>query len=193
MLFPAWATFYEIVGSASGALAGLMFVVIALVADARGATEAQLDAFGTPTVIHFGAALLLSALSAAPWPGLTSYMAALALYGATGCGYMILVVLRTRRLTEYAAVFEDWLFHALLPMVSYSAVLIAAVGLRRATTLSLFTIGGAALLLLFAGIHNAWDTVTYILVSRWQARHRSPGSPGRPREAHDDDREQRSL
>jgi hypothetical protein len=193
MLFPAWAVFYEIVGSASGALAGLMFVVIALVADSRGATEAQLDAFGTPTVIHFGAALLLSALSAAPWPGPLSYRSALALYGATGVGYMIVVVRRTRQLTEYAAVFEDWLFHALLPLVAYSAVLIAAVGLRRATTLSLFTIGGAALLLLFAGIHNAWDTVTYILVSRWQARRRSPGSPDRHREAHDDAREERPL
>src|SRR5215467_8582766 len=109
MLFPAWAIFYEIVGSASGALAGLMFVVIALVADSRGATEAQLDAFGTPTVIHFGAALLLSALSAAPWPGPLSYRSALALYGAAGVGYMIVVVRRTRQLTEYAAVFEDWL------------------------------------------------------------------------------------
>jgi hypothetical protein len=190
MLFPAWETFYEIVGSASGALAGLMFVVIALVADAHGATESQLDAFGTPTVIHFGAALLLSALSAAPWPGLTSFRAALALYGATGFAYMVAVARRTRRLTEYAAVFEDWLFHAVLPLVAYLGVLIAATGVRRATTLSLFTIGAAALLLLFVGIHNAWDTVTYILVSRWQARRRSPG---RHRESDDDAREERSL
>jgi hypothetical protein len=189
MLFPAWATFYEIVGSASGALAGLMFVVIALVADARGATESQLDAFGTPTVIHFGAALMLSALSAAPWPGLTSFRAALALYGATGFAYMVVVVRRTRRLTEYEAVLEDWLFHAALPLVAYLGVLIGAAAVRRATTLSLFAIGAAALLLLFVGIHNAWDTVTYILVSRWQARR----SPGRHRESHDDAGEERSL
>src|SRR5215471_13592348 len=138
MLFPAWEIFYEIVGSASGALAGLMFVVMALVADSRGATESQLDAFGTPTVIHFGAALLLSALSAAPWPGLTSFRTSLALYGTTGFTYMVIVVRRTRRLTEYSAVFEDWLFHAVLPLASYVAVLIAAVGLPRASTLSLF-------------------------------------------------------
>src|SRR5215831_1654328 len=119
MLFPAWEIFYEIVGSASGALAGLMFVVMALVSDARGATESQLDAFGTPTVIHFGAALLLSALSAAPWPGLMS----LGLYGAIGFAYMIVVVRRTRRLTEYSAVLEDWLFHAVLPLAAYLSVL----------------------------------------------------------------------
>jgi hypothetical protein len=187
VLFPAWVTFYEIVGSASGALAGLMFVVIAIVADARGATESQLAAFGTPTVIHFGAALLLAAVSAAPWPGLTSFRVALALYGATGLTYMIVVVRRTSRLTEYAAVFEDWLFHAVLPLAAYGAVLIATLGLRRATTLSLFAIGGAALLLLFAGVHNAWDTVTYILARRWQAHRDRHG------ESHDDSRQERPL
>jgi hypothetical protein len=187
VLFHEWETFYEIVGSASGALAGLMFVVIALVADARGATESQLDAFGTPTVIHFGAALLLSALSAAPWPGPTSFRASLALYGVTGFAYMIVVVRRTRRLTEYAAVFEDWLFHAFLPLAAYGAVVIAAIGLPHATVVSLFAIGGAALLLLFVGVHNAWDTVTYILINRWQVRR------GRPRESHDDAREERPL
>ena len=186
MLFPAWAIFYEIVGSASGALAGLMFVVIALISDARGATESQLDAFGTPTVMHFGAALLLSALSAAPWPGLTSFRISLALYGAIGLVYMIVVVRRTRRLTEYSAVFEDWLFHAVLPLAAYLSVLVAAVGLPHVGTLSLFAVGAAALLLLFIGVHNAWDTVTYILINRWQAR-------GRHQQSRDDAREERPL
>jgi hypothetical protein len=34
---------------------------------------------------------------------------------------------------------------------------------------ALFVIGATALLLLFIGIHNAWDTVTYVAVERWQA------------------------
>jgi hypothetical protein len=187
VLFPAWETFYEIVGSASGALAGLMFVVIAIISDARRATESTLDAFGTPTVIHFGAALLLSALSAAPWPGPTAYRISLALYGAIGFAYMIIVVRRARRVTEYAPVFEDWLFHAVLPLTAYGAALISALSLRRAPTVSLFAVGSVALLLLFIGIHNAWDTVTYILISRSQARH------DRPRESHDDAREERPL
>ena len=57
MLFPAWETFYVIVGSSAGALTGLMFVVIALVAEFRG-SERQIEAFGTPTVVHFSAPLL---------------------------------------------------------------------------------------------------------------------------------------
>jgi hypothetical protein len=186
LLFPAWETFYVIVGSAAGALTGLMFVVIALVANARTATEPQLDAFGTPTVVHFGAVLLLSALLTAPWPGLLSARISLVLYGTTGVAYMIAVVRRTRRVTEYKPVFEDWLFHAALPLAAYFAVFVAAIGLRRAGTLSLFTIGAAVVLLLFVGVHNAWDTVTYILVSRWTRRGRSGG-------ARDDAREERPL
>jgi hypothetical protein len=187
VLFPAWETFYVIVGSAAGALTGLMFVVIALVADARTASEPQLDAFGTPTVVHFGAALLLSALLAAPWPGLLSASISLALYGGAGLAYMIVVVRRTHRVTGYQPVFEDWLFHAVLPLAAYIAVFIAAIGLRRAGTLSLFAIGSAAVLLLFVGVHNAWDTVTYILVAKWQARR------GRAGGARDDAREERPL
>lgn len=34
----------------------------------------------------------------------------------------------------------------------------------------MFTIGAAVLLLLFIGIHNAWDTVTYIVVERLPER-----------------------
>ena len=51
----AWENFYVILGSSAAALAGLMFVVTALIVDHRG-TEQQLEAFGTPTVVHFGAA-----------------------------------------------------------------------------------------------------------------------------------------
>ena len=35
---------------------------------------------------------------------------------------------------------------------------------------SLFVIGGAALLLLYVGIHNAWDAVVYIAIARRKER-----------------------
>jgi hypothetical protein len=63
-----WDSPYVIFGSASGALIGLQFVVMALVAERLPllrAAEAG-AAFGTPTIVHFSAALLLSALLRAP-------------------------------------------------------------------------------------------------------------------------------
>jgi hypothetical protein len=169
LLFPSWETFYLIVGTSAGALTGLMFVVMALVADIRG-SEQQIEAFGTPTVVHFGAVLLLSVILSAPWPVISALRLALAAFGAAGAVYMLIVLRRARRQTDYKPVFEDWLFHAVLPFLSYFGTLVAAWGLPHRTTPFLFVVGAAAVLLVFIGLHNAWDTVTYVVVARWEAR-----------------------
>jgi hypothetical protein len=177
LLFPEWETFYVIVGSSAGALTGLMFVVIALVADFGGSAR-QIEAFGTPTVVHFSAALLLSAIMSAPWPTMLPARLALAAFGAVATLYMFVVLWRARRQTDYKPVFEDWLFHAALPLAGYVCIVLAASGLPLRTTPLLFVIGAAAALLLFVGIHNAWDTVTYVVVARWERRRgrRDPAS-----------------
>ena len=66
-----WDSFYVIVGSAAGALIGLQFVVMTLVAERpllRIADAA--DAFATPTINHVCATLLLAVLLRAPWHGI---------------------------------------------------------------------------------------------------------------------------
>lgn len=63
-------------------------------------------------------------------------------------------------------VLEDWLWHAIFPLIAYMALAIAAALLRRQPTPCLFTIGATAVFLLFIGIHNAWDAVTYIALTR---------------------------
>src|ERR1700751_2517719 len=63
-----WDNFYVIVGSAAGALIGLQFVVLTLIADRPPAGAEQAGAaFGSPTIVHFGTVLFLSALLHAPW------------------------------------------------------------------------------------------------------------------------------
>ena len=60
-----------IVGSSAGALIGLQFVVLTLVAENPLARSPSLGStFGTPTIIHFSAVLLLSAIVSAPWHGI---------------------------------------------------------------------------------------------------------------------------
>ena len=51
-------------------------------------------------------------------------------------------------------------------MLAYAALVHAGIQLTRACGDALYIVGGAALLLVFIGIHNAWDTVTYVTVER---------------------------
>ena len=59
-----WDSFYVVVGSAAGALIGLQFVVATLIAERPALRVAEAGAaFATPTIVHFGTALLLTALT----------------------------------------------------------------------------------------------------------------------------------
>jgi len=165
--FSAWENFYVIVGSAGGALTGLQFVVIALLTELRKKrTLDQLDAFATPTIVHFCAVLLIGSLLSAPWESLTSAAIALGLVGGVGIIYTALVARRVRHQTDYALVLEDWLFHTALPFVAYAAVLAAGLTVLHHTVDAAFGVAGASLLLLFIGVHNAWDTVTFIATEK---------------------------
>jgi hypothetical protein len=161
----AWQSFYVILGSAAAALTGLQFVVMALVSNSRQTSSMrEVDAFGTPTVVHFCAVLLGSAALSAPWQRLSSAGSTLGVLGAAGILYTLVVMRRARRVTEYKPVLEDWVWHVGLPLIAYMVTAGAAMFLPRDPGPPLFAIAGMALLLLYIGIHNAWDTVTYVAV-----------------------------
>jgi hypothetical protein len=158
-----WENFYVIVGSSAGALIGLQFVVLALIAEmptARADAQAG-DAFSTPSVVHFGVVLLLSAVVSAPWYGIGAVALLWGLVGLGGIAYALIVARRMRVQTAYKPVFEDWLFHVLLPFAAYAMLAGSAFAAYSHARTALFIVGAAALLLLFVGIHNAWDAVTY--------------------------------
>ena len=158
-----WENFYVIVGSSAGALIELQFVVITLIADmpiAHGQGQAG-AAFGTPTIVHFGVVLLLSAIASAPWRTLGSAAVLWGLLGLIGVAYEIIVVRRMQTQTLYKPQLEDWLFHAFLPFAAYATLGGSAYAARSDAGRALFGVAAAALLLLFIGIHNAWDAVTY--------------------------------
>jgi hypothetical protein len=176
--FSAWENFYVIVGSSAAALTGLQFVVIVLGAEINtGSSNTVTRAFGTPTIVHFCAVLLLGAILSAPWPGLASAGTALAACGAVGVLYAAIVIRHTQRQTDYKMVLEDWIWHCTLPLVGYATLLGAALSLTRHPATSLFVIGGTALLLLFVGIHNAWDAVTYIAIDLRQKKEKGEERP----------------
>ena len=158
-----WENFYVIVGSSAGALIGLQFVVITLIASRPiSQVEAQAgSAFATPSVVHFGLVLLLSAIASAPWDEITVVAVLWGLLGLGGVTYVVIAARRMRKQSAYRPVFEDWLFHVLLPFAAYAALAVSAFTAPYYARPALFLVGASALVLLSIGIHNPWDAVTY--------------------------------
>jgi len=169
-----WESFYVIVGSSAAALTGLQFVVVVLSAEARVGSAHTTRAFGTPTVVHFCAVLLVSAVLSAPWHTLSTPSLALGACGLAGLIYGAVVLSHLRRQTDYVPVIEDWIWYAVLPLVAYAGLVTSATELRAHPVPSLFLAGATALLLLFIGIHNAWDAVTYIAHGRPSSEEQRP-------------------
>jgi hypothetical protein len=69
---------------------------------------------------------------------------------------------------EGIAIMEDWIWHIILPLLAYAALVAAAPAVVRDPLPALFVISAASVLLLFIGIHNAWDTVTYLVTDEQQ-------------------------
>ena len=93
-----WENFYVIVGSSAGALIGLQFVVLTLIANrpvVRGEAQAG-AAFSTPSVVHFGVVLLLSAVISAPWGGVGAVAVLCGGVGLCGIVYSVVVARRMR-------------------------------------------------------------------------------------------------
>ncbi len=157
-----WENFYVIVGSSAGALIGLQFVVLALIAEKPPLRAEEAGAaFSTPSVVHFGVVLLLSAIVSAPWNAIVVVAIVWGVVGVSGIFYEVVVARRMRVQNTYKPVFEDWLFHVLLPIAAYAMLTVSAFWAQSHARPALFVVGGATVLLLFVGIHNAWDAITY--------------------------------
>lgn len=165
-----WQNFYIIAGTAAATLTGLMFVVITLTAgiESHVATlNAALSAFSTPTIVHFGVVLLIAGIFSAPWQAFTSLSLVLGLVGLVAAVYLILVVARgMRNVPDYQTPMKDWVWYLGLPLCSYILLSVSALLLPANAALALYLASAVVAALLFTGIHNAWDLVTFLAVDR---------------------------
>jgi hypothetical protein len=176
-LLSGWDSFYVITGSSAAALTGLMFVVIALTGqgmEATATTIALVRAWGTPTVVHFGAVLLLAAILTTPGHSVATLSVCVGGCGMAGLGFSRWVVRQARRQTEYVPKPEDWRWHVTLPVLAYASLLGAAGALWWRPAPALVLVGAAALFLLYIGIHNSWDAAIWVSIGRRATEHRGP-------------------
>ena len=170
-LLAEWDNFYVIAGSSAGGLTGLTFVVIALASDAKRINLRGLRVYVTPTIVHFGAVLLLSAYLSMPHQGLLSLSLGFGAAGAVGIAYVAFIAANIGRISAaYVPVVEDWIWNVILPAIVYGTLLAAAFVIWRRPEPCLYAAAAAALLLMIIGIHNAWDIAVYNTVSE-------PGEP----------------
>lgn len=161
-----WASFYVIVGTSATVLTGLMFVVMGLVSGIRvRRPETGIAAFNTPTVVHFCVALGVAAILSAPWKVLWHAGLLLDLCGVAGLAYTAVVARRIVR-AEYDPVLEDWTWHMAFPLIAYVAITAAGILLPGNADPALFLAAAATMLMLYIGIHNAWDNVTFIVLNQ---------------------------
>lgn len=168
-LLAAWTSFYVMTGSSAAALTGLMFVVITLVTRTENkSAQDGIATFSTPTVMYFGIVLLISAILCAPWHSLTYVALLIGLIGLWGVVYSLRVIFRVifriRPRSAYAPDLEDWMWYTILPFVVYAIILVGAITIALHPSLGLFILAAAVIFLIFTGIRNAWDTVTFIAI-----------------------------
>jgi hypothetical protein len=69
-----------------------------------------------------------------------------------------------RRVKAYSPVAEDWAFHVCFPVLAYLSFMAAAAFVAHGSATALYYVAAATLLLLYTGIHNAWDTAAWMAI-----------------------------
>ena len=168
-MFHGWENFFYLIGSAAGALIGLMFVVITLTASheprrvSRGA-----PVYVTPIVFHYAVVLAVSAI--AEVPGLQSgpVSVMLAFCAIAGLIYSAVTTIRLcrRGWEDPIPVWSDKCFYGFLPTIIYVALVVAARAVWIVERRAVLAIGAIVLALLLLGIRNAWDLATTLAQRR---------------------------
>jgi hypothetical protein len=142
----------------------LQFVVMTLVMQTRAVgSERDIRAFATPTVMHFCAALLISAVMTAPWHAPASLAGCLVGFSSLGLLYCFRVLWHAHN-AAYQPDWEDWMWYTASPLAAYLVLLGAAVLLLANAGWALIAVAVDALVFVLLGVRNAWDTITFIAV-----------------------------
>lgn len=161
-LLAEWDNFYVIAGSSAAGLTGLTFVVIALASEAARINPRGLGVYITPTIVYFGTVLALAGYLTMPHQGVLSLSLGFGVTGAAGLLYVGVIASTIGRISAaYIPVIEDWIWNVVLPALAFGVLLAGAFCIWRGPEPSLYAVAGASMLLLFIGIHNAWDIAVW--------------------------------
>ncbi len=160
-LLHGWHDFYVFMGTAAATLIGAMFVVASIGGGFLTRDRSpEIRAFLTPTVVHLATILLGSALMLVPGLEAPSLLVPVTAAALAGLAYSGLVGIRLlRRKIDVG----DRVWYAAVPVAGYAVMLAAAVMIALRAPPSLDTLAVSVVLLLIAGIRNAWDLILFFV------------------------------
>ncbi|MGP0059125.1 MAG: hypothetical protein ACLPID_07555 [Beijerinckiaceae bacterium] len=169
-----WRDFYLLIGTASATLVGLMFVAASIGSSIFNEKHsAPLNAFLSPTVAHFTAVLVASLLMVIPTLSWRILGGLLGVGGLAGLAYSGRILVQIIIQQIFKVDFSDRTFYALIPVLGYLLSLCAAVLLFMESAASANVIAAALMILLLAGIRNAWDMMVWIAINAPSGRETS--------------------
>ena len=174
-MLETWQSFYQVTGSASGAIIGLLFIVATLSAGRERSGLAQgVKLFTTPTLVHLTVVLALSCLSLVPSNEVQLARPAALCAVMGGLIYVVAVAVQLAKLPKHTHWTDVW-FYGAGPVAVYLGLVLAVAAGWEGVVHAAGALGIALLLLMLLAIRNAWDLVTWLAPRQAQD---SPPSPG---------------
>jgi hypothetical protein len=161
-----WTSFYSLIGNAAAGLIGLMFIVVTLTnSRGRPSTLRAIALYLTPTILHFGAALAVSAAIEIPTITSPEVAAAIALVALAGLACCLRSAIGIVRVVNQPPHWSDFWLYACAPAALYAGLIVAAIGVWQAAGWATMLTALTLLVLLLLAVRNAWDTITWIAAS----------------------------
>jgi hypothetical protein len=167
-LLAPWHDFFGIVGTAAATLVGLMFVA-ASVGSGVFTEERQvgLRTLLSPTVVAFSVVLAMSVVGVLPLPNWGVPCALVGGIGALGLAYsgMILRKMIREGIAPRMDI-EDRFWYGVAPAIAYVVLTLAGAAFAFEADVCVSLLAASMCLLLLAGIRNAWDMTTWVVLRR---------------------------
>jgi hypothetical protein len=164
-MFEGWDNFYLMIGPAAAGLIGLLFIVVTLTAGLeRSQSSNGQPLYLTPTALHFGVVLTISAIAMAPRLGPATVGIGIGLASLVGLVHAIRSCLGIRRLRHSTdnPHWSDLWCYGVVPTLVYFGLCGVTVALGLGDAWAPPALAALLLGLLLISIRNARDLVTFI-------------------------------
>ena len=164
-MFEGWDNYFMLIGTASGGLIGLLFVVVTLTSGIERSRALRASTiYLTPTLIHFAVTMVSSAVAVAP--RMNPRVAAVILIVAAVAG-LTNAVRTCFGIYQFAKDgnpphWSDAWCYGVAPGAIYLGLIGAAAGVWMGWSLAVGAGAALLMILMLVAIRNAWDLITWM-------------------------------